>query len=155
MGICKCLTTITSSPPTCKGDCIYTPNMLVHDSVTACDTLGTIDIKPSIAKCGTTTPIYSIYSYKNVSNVVISPTTITFVPVNNNYEPGEIKYMIKCGILSRIGTILILYKNKCTGTCTQAETCNKCTGDCTPLPDGDLSFGDSTTISYNSDGLII
>jgi len=116
--------------------------MLVSDSVTACDLLGEIDITPIITKCGTNPVNYSIVSYKNVANVTISSTQIDFVPVNNNYESGEITYRVACGILSAVGKIIIVYKNNCLAvSCASNEKCNKCTGDCDSLPGGLITGG--------------
>lgn len=110
--------------------------MLVSDQVTACDALAEILISPVVTTCGTTVPVYSIVSVKNVKpNPLITSTKITFIPENNNYETGEIIYKVSCGRLSSIGKILIVYKNNCiTTNCTQYQICNKCTGLCENIP---------------------
>ena len=131
--ICQCLSTVISPPPApCDSNCIYAPNILVHDSVTACDLLGEIDISPIIAKCGGLPDSYSIVSSKNVTGTpTINSEQVTFIPFNNNYESAEIVYKVSCGILSAIGKIIIVYKNNCVGvTCASNQICNKCTAVC-------------------------
>ena len=141
MSLCRCTVLNPPSSP-CNSNCIYAPNMLVSDSVTACDLSGEIDITPIVTKCGTNPVNYSIVSYKNVANVTISSTQIDFVPVNNNYESGEITYRVACGILSAVGKIIIVYKNNCLAvSCASNEKCNKCTGDCDSLPGGLITGG--------------
>jgi len=154
MGICKC--TVINPPVTCNSYCIQAPNMLVSDSVTACDLSGEIDISPVIARCGTDTVHYTILSYKNVSNVTITSSQIDFTPVNNNYESGEITYKVSCGMLSDVGKIIIVYKNNCVNTiCGDYQTCDKCTGDCNDDEfDYSTQFPESTPLPDDS-GLII
>ena len=147
--ICQCLSTVTSPPPApCDSNCIYAPNILVSNSVTACDVLAEIDISPIIAKCGGSPVSYSIVSYKNVTGTpTIDSDKVTFVPFNNNYESAEIVYKVSCGILSAIGKIIIVYKNNCVGVvCTTDKICNKCTGLCETISI-DLSSGNQDTIS--------
>lgn len=148
MAICTC--SVISPPIKCDSNCIQAPNMLVSNSVTACDSSGEIDISPIIAKCGGDTVYYNILSYKNVSNPTITSSQITFTPVNNNYEVGEITYKVSCGMLSDVGKITIVYKNNCDGiTCPPNNTCNKCTGVCTPL-DGSIGVGGSAINGTNT-----
>lgn len=147
MAICKC--SVISPQVKCDSNCIQAPNMLVSDSVTACDSSGEIDISPIVTKCGTDTVYYNIISYKNVANPTISSSQITFTPVNNNYEVGEITYKVSCGMLSDIGKITIVYKNNCsTITCPPNNTCNKCTGVCTPI-NGSIGVGGSAINGTN------
>lgn len=154
--ICKCLSTVLGPPPApCDSNCIYAPNILVHDSITACDLAGEIDISPIIAKCGGLTAKYSIISQKNVTGVpTITATKINFVPANNNYETGEIVYKVSCGILSAVGKVIIVYKNMCVDvTCGNTKVCNKCTGLCENLPGGLLVEGSS--LGSNNGGLTV
>lgn len=136
MALCECLITSPPPQPNCLGNCLYVPDMLVQDDeLTACSGASTIDISPVISNCGNDTVYYSIYSHnENVTNVSINSEYITFTPVNNNYEVGEIIYMVRCGMLSKTGTIIIVYKNNCTQLCDSGEICDKCTGDCEPAP---------------------
>lgn len=148
MAICTC--SVISPPIKCDSNCIQAPNMLVSNSVTACDSSGEIDISPIITKCGGDTVYYNILSYKNVSNPTITSSQITFTPVNNNYEVGEITYKVSCGMLSDVGKITIVYKNNCDNiTCPPNHTCNKCTGVCTPL-DGNIGVGGSAINGTNT-----
>jgi hypothetical protein len=113
--------------------------MLVSNSVTACDLSGEIDISPIVAKCGNDPVYYTIVSYKNVSDPTINSEEITFTPVNNDYQSGEIVYKVSCGMLSDIGKIIIVYKNNCVGViCDSGYTCEKCTGQCNVV-NNDLS----------------
>lgn len=150
MGLCTCTPTVISPPaPACGGNCIYTPNMLVTDQVTACDPVTDIDISPVIAACGSTPAVYSIISSKNVSNPTITSTAVTFTPVNNNYAPGEIVYKVACGRLSDFGKIIIVYTNNCVNVnCDEYETCDKCTGDCIPIPP-EVSINNVPSISIS------
>ena len=128
--MCQCIATVVGPPaPKCNSNCIYAPNMLVSDSVTACDESAEIDISPIVAKCGSSPKSYKILSSKNVTGTpTITATTITFVPANNNYATAEIVYKVSCGMLSDIGKIIIVYKNECVGVdCETSEGCNKCT----------------------------
>jgi len=133
--ICSCL--VTSPPPStpCDSNCIYAPNLLVADQVTACVAIATdINISPVTAICSTPAT-YSIISSKNVTGTpTITSTKITFIPANNNYASGEITYKVSCGILSAIGKVIIVYKNNCVGiSCPTNQVCNKCTGACQNL----------------------
>ena len=136
MGICQCNAVVTSSPPVCGSGCVYTPNMLVTDSVTYCDAMGVIDIAPVVDICEGT-PNYYIYSYENVANPTINATQITFEPVNNGTFVAEIKYLVACGEYSDLGTITIIYNNNCLDVlCPDGGICDPCTGVCGPgLPD--------------------
>lgn len=154
MAICTC--SVISPPVTCNSYCIQAPNMLVSNSVTACDSTGEIDISPVIAKCGTDTVHYTILSYKNVASPTITSSQITFTPVNNNYEIGEITYKVSCGILSDVGKITIVYKDNCVNAlCGDYQTCDKCTGDCNDDEfDYSTQFPESVPPSEDS-GLLI
>lgn len=154
MAICTC--SVISPPTKCDSNCIQAPNMLVSNSVTACDLSGEIDISPIVTKCGSNPVYYSIISYKNVSDPTINSSEITFKPVNNNYESGEIVYKVSCGILSDVGKIIIVYKNKCTGViCEPGYTCDKCTGQCN-IVNTDLSaIKPDDTIDDNTSGFIL
>ena len=154
MAICKC--SVITPLSKCDSNCIQAPNMLVSDSVTACDSTGEIDISPIVTKCGTNSVSYSIISYKNVSNPTINSSGITFVPVNNNYESAEIIYKVSCGILSDTGKIIIVYKDRCVGVvCQSGYSCNKCTGVCSNVTN-DLSAqrSDITPID-NTSGFVL
>lgn len=148
--ICQCIV-LGPPAPVCDANCIYAPDMLISDSVTACDLLGEIDISPIVTKCGTNTKSYKILSSKNITGTpTITSSKITFVPANNNYAPGEIVYKVSCGMLSASGKIIIVYKNECTGVnCAVTEKCNKCTGNCEDLP------GSITTIAPGSNGFVL
>jgi hypothetical protein len=107
--ICSCL--VVSPPPNtpCNSNCIYAPNMLVADQVTACGLATDIDISPIIAACGTTAAKYAIISSKNVTGTpTITKDAITFVPANNDYAPAEIVYKVSCGILSATGKVMFI-----------------------------------------------
>ncbi len=151
MGLCTCTPTVLSPPARpCNSNCIYAPNMLV-DTATACEPVVDIDISPIVVACGDITPVYSIIlgSLKNVASATITPTTITFIPENNNYATGELMYKIQCGRLSEVGKIIIVYKNECVGiNCGEYETCDKCTGDCIPIPP-EVSINSTSSISIN------
>lgn len=154
--ICSCM--VMSPPPSspCNSNCIYAPNLLVSDQVTACVVIPTdIDISPVIAACGDIDAKYAIISYKNVTGKpTIDADAITFIPANNNYAPGEIVYKVSCGILSATGKVIIVYKNECIDiTCDDNETCNKCTGLCESLPGG-LAVGGSS-LGSNNGGLTV
>jgi len=155
--ICSCL--VTSPPPAipCNSNCIYAPNMLITDQVTACDGITDIDISPIIVACNADVARYKIVSFKNVQGIpAITSNKITFTPENNNYESGEIVYKISCGILSATGKIIIVYKNNCIGAdCPINHVCNKCTGNCVEL-DIDLSSNAADVIpAANTSGFVI
>lgn len=134
MGICQCIITSPPPVPCSNGNCIYAPNMLVTN-VTACAGVSTVDLSPVVAVCGADTVHYTITHTQNVASVSITEESIIFTPVDNNYEEGIIKYRIRCGNLSKTGTIIIVYKNECLSiTCDENEQCDKCTGNCIPLP---------------------
>lgn len=145
--ICSCM--VISPPPVvpCNGNCIYTPNLLVADQVTACAGSTDIDISPITTSCNGITPKYTILSYKNVTGVpTITPTKVTFTPANNNYAAAEIVYKVACGMLSRSGKIIIVYKNECIDTiCSEYNTCNKCTGVCEPIQPEVIIVPNTTT----------
>jgi hypothetical protein len=126
------------SPPAspCDGNCIYAPNLLVADQVTACAGITDINISPVTVACSGVTPKYTILSSKNVTGTpTITSTKVTFTPANNNYAPGEIVYKVSCGMLSRSGKIIIVYKNECLDkTCPTGQICDKCTGLCIAAP---------------------
>jgi len=132
MPICSCM--VMSPPPVapCNGNCIYAPDLLVVDQVTACAGSTVIDISPVTVTCGDIEPRFTILSYKNVTGVpTITENAVTFTPANNNYAPAEIVYKVACGILSTSGKIIIVYKNNCLDiTCINNKVCNKCTGIC-------------------------
>lgn len=155
--VCSC-TVLTPKPKAlCDDNCIYAPNMLVSDQVTACDGVTNIDISPIIAKCGDNQPYFSILSYKNVTGQpTITSNQITFTPANNNYAPGEIVYKVSCGILSASGKIIIAYKDNCSGViCTNGKICNKCTGNCENI-EIDLSVIKEQVINEeNTSGFVI
>lgn len=133
--ICSCMVMSPPPPKQCDNNCIYTPDMLVADQVTACDGSTDIDISPILAACGGIEPKYTILSYKNVTGTpTITENKITFTPANNNYAVAEIVYKVTCGILSNSGKIIIVYKNNCSDiTCPDGKVCNKCTGLCEDL----------------------
>ena len=153
--ICSCM--VVSPPPSspCNSNCIYAPNLLVADQVTACAGATDIDISPIIAACGDITAKYAIISSKNVTGTpTIDADAITFVPANNDYAPAEIVYKVSCGILSATGKVIIVYKNNCVDiTCGASEICNKCTGICETIVGG-LSVGGSG-IGTNNGGLTV
>lgn len=155
--ICSCL--VISPPPSnpCDSNCIYAPNLLVADQVTACSNVATdIDISPIIAACSVEAK-YTIVSYKNVTGVpTITSTAVTFIPANNDYKPAEIIYKISCGMLSDTGKIIIVYKNECIDiTCGEGTICNKCTGICEDI-EVDLSGVTEEIIpEENTSGFII
>lgn len=132
MPICSCM--VISPPPVvpCNGNCIYAPDLLVADQVTACAGSTVIDISPVTVTCGDIEPKFTILSYKNVTGVpTITEDAVTFTPANNNYAPAEIVYKVACGMLSTSGKIIVVYKNNCVDiTCTNNKVCNKCTGIC-------------------------
>lgn len=134
MAICNCLVTSPPPPTSCSGSCIYAPNMLVTN-VTACDGVSTILLSDKVVTvCNTSEVSYTIVKTENVSGVSITEDSILFTPVNNDYAEGIIKYRIRCGFLSRTGTIIVVYENNCINNCDTNEVCNKCTGNCEPLP---------------------
>jgi hypothetical protein len=150
---------VISPPPVipCNSNCIYAPDLLVADQVTACAGSTVIDISPITANCGSIEPKFTILSYKNVTGIpTITENTITFVPANNNYAPAEIVYKVACGLLSASGKVIIVYKNECIDiTCETGERCNKCTGLCEEITI-DLSGQKPTTEEVeNTSGFLI
>lgn len=155
--ICSCM--VISPPPVvpCNGNCIYAPDLLVADQVTACAGSTVIDISPVTVTCGDIEPKFTILSYKNVTGVpTITEDAVTFTPANNNYAPAEIVYKVACGMLSATGKIIIVYKNNCIGAdCPINHVCNKCTGNCVEL-DIDLSSNAADVIpAANTSGFVI
>ena len=152
--ICSCM--VISPPPVnpCDKNCIYAPDMLVADQVTACAGATDIDISPITTRCGTTVPKFSILSYKNVTGVPsIVADKITFTPANNNYAPAEIVYKVSCGILSASGKVIIVYKNECIDvTCPDNRICDKCTGIC-EMPNISISVGKTASTFSSQTGI--
>lgn len=146
MGLCTCTPTVLSPPASpCNGYCIYAPDLLV-DTATACEPVVDVDMTATVTVCGDNTVTYTIIpgSLKNIASATISASTLSFIPENNDYATGELKYKIQCGRLSKVGKLIVVYKNECVGVaCDEYETCDKCTGDCIPIP---------PEVSINNDG---
>lgn len=130
--ICSCINLSPKPKRKCDSNCIYAPDLLVNDQVSACDGITDIDISPVIAACDDNEVYYTIISSKNITgNATITANKITFTPMNNNYMPSEIIYKVSCGMLSASGKVIIIYKNNCIGkVCPDNKYCDKCTGNC-------------------------
>ncbi len=157
MPICSCM--VISPPPVvpCNGNCIYAPDMLVADQVTACAGSTDIDISPVTVTCGDIEPKFTILSYKNITGTpTITEDKITFIPANNDYAPAEIVYKVACGMLSTSGKVIVVYKNNCLDiTCPDIQVCNKCTGICEDISI-DLSGEETEVVTdENTSGFII
>lgn len=155
--ICSCM--VISPPPVapCNNNCIYAPDMLVADQVTACAGSTDIDISPITVTCDTIEPKFTILSYKNVTGVpTITEDKITFIPANNDYAPAEIVYKVSCGMLSTSGKIIIVYKNECIDiTCDDNKICNKCTGICEDILIDLSNLSEDVLPESNTSGFLI
>ncbi len=155
--ICSCLNlSLPRRDVPCDSNCIYAPDLLVSDQVTACAGATDIDISPVTVTCGTNDVYYTILSSTNITgNATITPTKITFTPANNNYAPAEIVYKVSCGMLSASGKVIIVYKNNCVGTvCADGKYCNKCTGNCIDMESDHSVISTPTTSPSNDSGFM-
>ena len=155
--ICSCMVISPPPVPPCNNNCIYAPNMLVADQVTACGPITDIDISPVTVSCKDIEPKFSIISSKNITGIpTITPDKITFTPANNDYASGEIVYKVSCGMLSTSGKIIIVYKNECIDiTCDSSKICNKCTGICEDILVDLSNLSEDILPESNTSGFLI
>lgn len=164
---CTCSATVdTPQPCGNTGKCVRAPHLLVkqEDSVFPCGENGIIPIAQHITLptgVDPSTAFYTIVKISvNLSNVTIDQNNINFT---SNYDPtvegssysvAEIKYRVRSGSLSDTGTIVIIFKSKCTGIILeQDEYCDPCLG--VLKIESEISIASEVSIGNTTDNLKI
>lgn len=136
-----------SSP--CDGECIHVPNMLIigNESIPPC---GVNSVKSVLwDKCLNVCTCEKngdnvTFEVLNTKNLIVTNIDDVGIEVRGDAENttdtyGEVQFIVRCGRLSNIGTLTVVFNNLCKNkTCVEGQTCNKCTGNCVATAGVDL-----------------
>ncbi len=137
---CYCSTlTPGGGGKSCDGECISAPQMLLigEGSIAPCGERKTIlwddcmDICTCELKGDAVT--YSVWSEQNLKITSINETGIEIESdaANTDDTLGVARFIVKCGSLSVMGSITVVFKKLCLDVnCDDGYECNKCTGNC-------------------------
>lgn len=140
---CGCSNLVDTNAPVsrCDGECIHLPHMLLlgEESIGPCNEIKSILWDKCLDLCTCEkygeTPVFSTYATENLVVTNIDADGIEMRSDGGpNAKEGYIQFIVKCGHLSGIGTITVVFINKCKNVnCTSGMQCDKCTGNCVPL----------------------
>lgn len=138
--LCSDLIPGGSSSPSCNGECIYAPQMLLikdDETIAPCGETKTILWDKCMDTCSCEkngdTVTYEVHSEHNlkINSIDENGMEVESDAANTDETFGKVEFIVRCGNLSTMGSLIVVFKKLCLNkNCDAGYECDKCTGDC-------------------------